>query len=47
MNLTRNDSKDYTAFLSVVIKHCDDFKLSELYANNFNYLIYVQGLVSF
>ena len=27
-------------------KHCDDFKLSELRANNFKCLIFIQGLVS-
>ena len=46
MNLTRKDSEDYTTFSSVVNKHCDDFKLSELRANNFKCLIFVQGLVS-
>ena len=46
MNLTRKDSEDYTTFASVVNKHCDDFKLSELSANNFKCLIFVQGLVS-
>ena len=29
-----------------VNKHCDDFKLAELCADNFKYLIFVQGLVS-
>ena len=27
MNLTRKDNEDYTAFASVVNKHCNDFKL--------------------
>ena len=40
------DDEDYTTFVSVVNKHCDDFKLSELSANNFKCLIFVQGLVS-
>ena len=34
------------ALHSVVNKHCNDFKLSELNANNVKYLIFVQGLVS-
>ena len=46
MNLTRKDSEDGTTFVSVVNKNCDDFKLSELSANNFKCLIFVQGLVS-
>ena len=46
MNLTRKDSEDYTTFVSVVNKYCNDFKLSELCVNNFKCLIYVQGLVS-
>ena len=46
MNLTRKDDEDYTTFVSVVIKHCDGFKLSELSANNFECLIFVQGLES-
>ena len=46
MNLTRKDSEDYAMFASVVNKHCDDFKLSELSANNFKCLIFVQGLIS-
>ena len=41
MNLTRKDSEDYTALASAVNKHCDDFKLPELRANNFKYLIFV------
>ena len=46
MNLTRKDCEDGTIFASVVNKNCDDFKLSELSANNFKCLIFVQGLVS-
>ena len=46
MNLTRKDTEDYTTFASVANKHCGDFKLSELSANNFKCLIFVQGLVS-
>ena len=47
MNLTRKDGKDYTTFASIMNKHCDDFKLTELSANNFKCLIFVHGLVSF
>ena len=46
MNLTRKDHEDYTTFMLVVNKHCNDFKLSELSANNFKCLIFVQELVS-
>ena len=46
MNLTRKDNEDYITFASVVNKHCDDFKLSEMSANNTICLIFVQGLVS-
>ena len=47
MNLAKKESEDYTTLLaSVVNKHCDDFKLSELSANNFKCLIFVHGIVS-
>ena len=46
MNLTKKNGEDYTTFPSVVNKHCNDFKLLELSANNFRCLIFVQGLVS-
>ena len=46
MNLTKKDSEDYTTFASVVNEHCDDFKLSELSANNFKCLIFVKGFNS-
>lgn len=46
MNLIRKDSEDYSTFASIVNKHCDDFKLAELSADNFKCLIFVQGLVS-
>ena len=46
MNLTKKVNEDYTTFASVVNKHCDDFRLSELSANNFKCLIFKQGLVS-
>ena len=46
MNITRKDDEDYITFASVVNKHSDDFKLSELNDNNLKCLIFVQGLVS-
>lgn len=46
LNLTKKDSEDYITFASIVNKHCDDFKLSELSPDNFKCLIFVQGLVS-
>ena len=45
MNLSRKNDEDYTTFASEVNKHCDDFKLSKLSANNFKCLIFVQDLV--
>ena len=46
INVTRKESQDYTTFASVVNKHCDDFKLASLTADNFKCLIFVQGLIS-
>ena len=46
LNLTRKEGEDYTTFASEVNKHCDNFRLAELSANNFKCLIFVQGLVS-
>ena len=46
LNLTRKEGKDYTTFASEVNKHCDDFKLAELSADNLKCLIFMQGLVS-
>lgn len=46
LNLTRKEWEDYTTFASIVNKHCDDFRLAELSANNFKCLIFVQELVS-
>ena len=45
LNLTKRDSDDYLGFTSVVNKNCDDFKLGELSADIFKYLIFAQGLV--
>ena len=32
-------------FAAVVNKHCDEFKLSELTADNFKCLVFAQGLL--
>ena len=45
-NLTKQECDDYLGFASVVNKNCDDFKLGELSADNFKYLIFAQSLVS-
>ena len=42
----KNESEDFTTFASVINKTCDDFRLSELTADNFKCLIFVLGLVS-
>ena len=42
----KENDDDYTTFASLVNKHYGDFKLSELSANNFKWLIFVQGLIS-
>ena len=36
----------YLTFSSVVNKYCDELKLIDLSADDFKYLIFVQGLVS-
>ena len=46
LNLTKRDSDDYLGCASVVNKNCDDFEQGELSADNFEYLIFAQGLVS-
>ena len=46
INLTRKEGQDYTTFASVINRHCDDFGLSSLSADNFKILIFIQGLVS-
>lgn len=42
----KGQREDYITFASIVNKYCDNFRLSELSADNFKCLIYVQGLVS-
>ena len=45
-NLMKKDSDDYLGSDSVVNKTCENFKLGELSADNFECLIFSQGLVS-
>ena len=40
------EGEDYTIFASEVNKHCDDFRLAELSADDFKCLIFMRGLVS-
>ena len=46
MNLTKREDEDYTTYASEVNRNYDDFKLSDLSAENIHCLIFVQGLVS-
>ena len=46
LNLVRKGQEDFMTFAAVVNKHCNDFKLAELSANNFKCLIFIQGLVA-
>ena len=45
-NLSKRDDEDYITFASIVNKHCDDFRLAELSADDFNCLIFAQGIFS-
>ena len=40
------DKQDYLTFAATVNKHCNDFKLADLTADDFKCLIFAQGLVS-
>ena len=42
----KKDDEDYLTFSSVVNKHCDEFKLAYLSADDFKCFIFVQGHVS-
>ena len=42
----KNDEDDFATYAAVVNKHFDEFKLSELTADNFKYLVFSQGLTS-
>ena len=43
---TKKYDEDYLTFSSVVNKHCDEFKLADLSADDLKCLVCVQGLVS-
>ena len=45
MNLTKNGEDDFATYAAVVNKHCDEFKSSELTADNFKCLVFAQGLL--
>ena len=46
LNIFKDDQQDYMTFAATVNKHCNDFKFTDLTADNFKCLIFVQGLVS-
>ena len=46
LNIFKEDQQDYLTFVAKVNKHCNDFKLADLTADNFKCLIFTQGLVS-
>ena len=45
-NLSKRDDEDYFTLASIVNKHCDDFHLAELSADDFKCLIFAPALVS-
>ena len=46
LNIFKDDQQDYLTFAPTVNKHCNDFKLADLIADDFKCLIFAQGLVS-
>ena len=46
LNIQKNESEDFTTYASVINKTYDDFRLSELTADNFKRLIFVLDPVS-
>ena len=46
INIFKDDQQDYLTFAATVNKHCNDFKLADLNADDFKCLIFAQGLVS-
>ena len=46
LNIFKYDQQDYLTFAVTVNKHCNDFKLADLTADEFKCLSFVQGLVS-
>ena len=45
-NIFKDDQQDYLMFAATVNKHCNNFKLADLTADDFKCLIFAQGLVS-
>ena len=46
-NIFKDDQQDYLTFAAVTVnKHCNNFKLADLTADDFKCLIFAQGLVS-
>ena len=46
LNIFKEDQQDYLTFAATVNKHCNDFKLADLTADDFKCLIFAQVLVS-
>ena len=46
LNIFKGDQQDYLTFVATVNKHCNDFKLADLTADDFKCLIFAQGQVS-
>ena len=46
LNIFKDDQQDYLTFAATVSKHCNDFKLADLTADDFKSLIFAQSLVS-
>ena len=44
-NFEKRNDEDYLTFASIVNKHCDNFRLAGLSADDFKFLIFTQGLV--
>ena len=46
LNIFKDDQQDYLTFATTVNKHCNDFKLADLTADDFKCLIFAQSMVS-
>ena len=46
LNIVKEDQQDFLTFAATVNKHCNDFKLADLTADDFKCLIFAQGLIS-
>ena len=42
----KNNEDDFATYAGVVNKHCNEFKLSELTADKFRFLVFAPGLTS-